>query len=281
MAKNKVPILLRIIQWAFPHLERWFPGLARRLFVTIFFTPLNYSVPPKEKVVEKQAEKFSIRAAGKRIQCYAWGAGPVVLLVHGWAGRATQFRKIIPAFVDAGFRVVGFDGPAHGRSQGGSTNIMEFEETMKVICDHVGSPQGIIAHSFGGPAALSAIANGLPVKKLVNIASPSIGDEIIATYLSRINGSAAIGEYLKSYVRKTTGKSFDEFTALHFVKKLHQPLDLLLIHDEDDKEVTVDHALELIKVYPTAALMRTSGLGHTRILRDEKVIEKCLSFIKN
>ena len=114
----------------------------------------------------REAEKFSVDVKGKKMQCYSWGTGPLVLLVHGWAGRPTQFRKIISALTAAGFRVVGFDGPAHGKSAGTSTNIDEFEDVIKTLYVQVGEPESIIAHSFGGGAVLYAAMNGLHVKKL-------------------------------------------------------------------------------------------------------------------
>jgi pimeloyl-ACP methyl ester carboxylesterase len=274
-------LLLRIVQWVYPRLEKAIPRLAHRFFVTIFFSPLNYSVPEKEKAIAKQAEKFLLETGGRKIQCYSWGNGPLVLLVHGWAGRATQFRKIILALVAENFQVVGFDGPAHGRSQGRSTNITEFEIVLKQIYGKVGVPECIIAHSFGGGAVLFAAMNGLPVRKLINIASPTIGDEIIKTYLTRINGSPATGEFFRSYILRTTGKPFDEFTALHFIRKIRQDFALLLVHDEDDQDVPISQARELISVFPKAVLFSTRGLGHTRILRDEQVINECVSFAKN
>lgn len=257
-----------------------FPLLAHRFFITIFFTPLNYPVPEKEKVLQDEAEKFSLDVAGKRIQCYAWGAGPVVLLVHGWAGRATQFRKIIYALVRRNYRVVGFDGPAHGHSSGRSTNIQEFEEALIRIYEKVGAPEAIIAHSFGGGAVLYAAMNGLPVKKLINIASPTIGDEIIHTYLKTIKGSPGTGEFFKSYILEKTGKPFEAYTGLYFIARITQEIDLLLVHDENDEEVPLRHALELMKHYPRAILYKTQGLGHTRILKDEEVIKRCVSFIR-
>jgi len=272
---------LKVVQWIFPRLERSIPSLAHRFFITIFFTPLNYRVPDKERAVEKEAEKFFIDVQGRKICCYSWGKGPLILLVHGWAGRATQFRKIISRLVAANYRVVGFDGPAHGKSQGTSTSIEEFENVIKALCIRHGDPEAVIAHSFGGGAVLFAAMHGLTVKRLVNIASPTIGDEIIGTYLKTINGSEDTGRFFKSYVLQKTGRSFDEFTALHFVTKLPRHVNLLLIHDENDPEVPIKHALELLKVYPSARLFKTSGLGHTRILRDEKVIDECVSFIRS
>ena len=281
MKKDKTPLLLKIVRWLFPKAEAIAPWLARRYFIKIFFTPLRYKVPEKEREIADKAEKFTLHAAGRKIQCYSWGKGPVILVVHGWAGRATQFRKIIESFVDEDYRVVGFDGPAHGKSEGKSTNIIEFEDVLKKVYEKVGEPEGIIAHSFGGGAVLFAATHGLPVKKLINIASPTIGDEIINTYLRAVRGSAKTGEFFKSYILKTQGKPFDEFTSLHFIKHIQQETELLLVHDKDDKEVIMDHPQALKKIYPKAKLLVTEGLGHTRILRDEEVIRNCVTFIRD
>jgi len=279
--KDKTPFLLKIVRWAFPKVERIAPALAHRYFLRLFFTPLRYVVPEKERKAEEYAEKFDFEVGGKKIQGYTWGTGQAyVLFVHGWAGRATQFRRFVKPMVAAGFRMIAFDGPAHGNSEGRSTTILEFEEALKKIYAREGIPVAIIAHSFGGGATLFSAMHGLPVKKLINISSPTIGDEIISTYLKAINGSPATGIFFKDYMLKTYGKSFDEFTALYFVKHLPQPVDLLLIHDEDDKEVTIKHPEELIRIYPRAKLVRTSGLGHTRILKDEGVIRWCVTFIE-
>jgi pimeloyl-ACP methyl ester carboxylesterase len=277
--RSKVPFLLRVVRWGFPKLEKVAPWLAKKYFIRIFFTPLNYKVPEKELVAEQKAEKFEVYLDKKKIQCYSWGEGPVVLVAHGWAGRATQFRKFIEPFTSAGFKVVGFDGPAHGRSDGTSTHIVEFENVHKMIFEKVGVPVAIIAHSFGGAAVLYSVMRGLPVKKLINIASPTIGDEVINTYLRAINGSQQTGNYFKQFILKRYGKPFDEFSALYFVQHLPRPVDILLVHDEDDEEVTIEHAINLMKVYPQAKLYKTKGLGHTRILKDDDVVNRCVTFV--
>jgi hypothetical protein len=126
---------------------------------------------------------------------------------------------------------------------------------------------------------LYAAMNGLPIRKLVNIASPSIGDEILWTFLRAINGSWSSAERFKRYVTRRTGKTFDDFTALYAVRNLPRPIDLLVINDELDTDVVFRSAIELLKAYPAAHLYRTRGLGHTRILKDELVIAKSLEFI--
>jgi esterase/lipase len=43
--------------------------------------------------------------------------GNKAVLVHGWAGRATQFRRVCWPLLKEGFQVV-TDGPAHGKLKG-------------------------------------------------------------------------------------------------------------------------------------------------------------------
>lgn len=278
--KDKTPFALKIIRWLYPKAERIAPLATHRYFTKLFFTPFRYTPTEKEKKAETFAESFFVQAAGKKVQCYSWGNGEPVLVVHGWAGRATQFRRFIKPLNAAGFKVVGFDGPAHGKSEGKDTTITEFEETIHKIVGKVGQPVAVIAHSFGGGAVLFSAMNGLSVPRLINIASPSIGDEIIETYLRALRGSTATKTFFKDYILKKYGKSFDEFTASYFVQHLPKPIDLLLVHDEDDKEVSIKHAEQIISLYPSAKLLRTKGLGHTRILKDDKVIAACVTFIR-
>jgi pimeloyl-ACP methyl ester carboxylesterase len=280
LKKDKSPFLLKFVRWVFPKLERFAPSLAQRYFIRIFFTPLNYKVPEKEKQLQKLAERFLIDFNGKKIQCYSWGRGPLVLVVHGWAGRATQFRKFIEKLTSSGYCVAGFDGPAHGNSDGTSTHIGEFESVLKLFYEKVGVPDAILAHSFGGSAVLYAAMNGLKVSKLINIASPTIGDQIIGTYLKAINGSWKTGDFFKAYIEKTYGQPFDQFTSSWFIQHLPGAIDLLLVHDEEDRDVAIDQAYHLQKLYPRAQMYKTKGLGHTRILKDDKVIEACVTFIR-
>ncbi|MEK6780062.1 MAG: alpha/beta hydrolase [Bacteroidota bacterium] len=203
-----------------------------------------------------------------------------MLLVHGWAGRAGQFRKFIPKLLENNFRAVAFDGPAHGSSEGRQTNIQEFEAALHKIFEKVGIPIAAIAHSFGGVASIYSIRNGLPLTKLINIASPTIGEEIINGFLKVIHASPATGKAFKAYILKTFHISFDELSALNLITFLPHELKLMLVHDEEDKEVAIKHPLELQKAYLTAILFKTSGLGHSRILRDEAVIQKCVEFIQ-
>ncbi len=277
--KSKVPVALQAIQWLFPKVEALSPALATRWFQHLFFTPFRYKTPEKELEALKTAEQYQLTVDGKGIQVYAWGKGQAVLMVHGWAGRGTQFRKFIDSFNSQGLRVVAIDGPAHGKSDGRKTEIMEFAKAIDTVYRHE-QATAIIAHSFGGVASLYAMAQGLPNRVLINIASPTIADEIIKSYLKALKGSERIGRLFKEFIIKKTGKRFEDFSALEIVKHIPADFHFLLIYDEDDVEVTMPHAHAMKQTYPQALLFQTSGLGHNRILKEDKVINRCVTFIQ-
>ena len=280
--KNKTPLALRIVPWLFPKVEAIAPSLAHKYFIHLFYTPFHYKTPEKEKEIIKASKEFSITINNKRVQCYRWGTmGPRIMVVHGWAGRAGQFRAIIPALLAKGFQVVAFDGPAHGRSEGRQTNPVEFADTMKKITEIDGPIHAIIAHSFGGVASLLAIQRGLPVKNLINISSPTIAEQVILNYRRVLHASPAAGLAFREHMIKTYGFTFEEISSLHLIQHLPGPINLLLIQDENDPEIAVENATELRKVYPAAQVFFTKGLGHTRILRDPTVISRCLDFVQS
>lgn len=270
-----------MVRWGFPYLEKLAPRWAHRFFLMLFFTPLHYQVPPKEREFMLTAKRTRMKIGQKDIQIYSWGDnGPIVLFVHGWAGRAGQFRKFVPEFLKAGFKVVAFDGPAHGASDGRSTNVADFGAVISAIIDKEGDPAVVIAHSFGGVAAVYAAAQGAPISRLINISTPTIGDEIINTYLRAVNGTPPTGAAFKELVLQRYHKPFDDFTILKLIHQLPRPMELMVVHDREDRDVLFEHVVALKKTYPQIMVHETQGLGHTRILKDPEVIGACLNFAK-
>ncbi|GCC50132.1 alpha/beta hydrolase [Chryseotalea sanaruensis] len=277
--KSKLPFALRSIQWLFPKVEAVSPVLAARWFQHLFFTPIRYKSPEKELEIARSAQQYKLLVGEKNIQIYTWGEGVSVLMIHGWAGRGTQFRKFVEPFTAQGFKVVAIDGPAHGKSDGSKTEIMEFARVIESVYNKE-QAVAIIAHSFGGVASLYAMANGLQNKVQINIASPTIGEEIIKSFLKALKASERIGKLFRDFILKQTGKRFEEFSALEIVKQIPHEFDLMLVYDEDDDEVTMEHAHAIKKVYPQANLFQTKGLGHNRILKEDRVINRCVTFIQ-
>ncbi len=275
---HKLPIGFKLVRWAFKNLEKTLPWLAKRWAMKLFFTPIHFPEPEAEKKMALSGSDFTLKYKNKSIRGYSWGKGPVVILLHGWSGRGLQFFKFVSALVDNGYRAVTFDGPAHGKSDGKTTDLIEYGETIAMVAEKFGEIHSLVGHSFGGVAALYAMREGLEVKNLVMISSPTIADDIIREFVNKINGSPKVGLAFKDHFRKKFGKDFDSFSARALAEDIKN-LPILLIHDEEDREVPIQHPLAFQKVKPEAKLITTKGLGHTRILKDEKVVDETISFI--
>lgn len=277
--KKKIPFVLILTATLFPVVERLMPWLAYRWFVNIFFSTARYQLPDAEKEMIEQARKSHLTFEGKRIQVYEWGEGRPVLFVHGWMGRAAQFRKFIPVFNDAGFKVIGFDATGHGLSEGKKSHLMEFAAIITTLKEKLGKFEMIVGHSLGGVASLHAIKDHSVSDKLTMIASPAISEEILIEFEKKIGATRKCEAYFHRYVLHTYGKTFEEYSASYIITDV-KGLQLQLIYDEDDKEISMRSAEVLKEKYPEARSITTQGLGHTRILKENEVIQSVLSFLK-
>lgn len=277
--KKKMPFPLRVIQWTFPKLEKIAPSLASKWAWKLFFTPFRFPIPIKEQETADEAKKFTFDSEGYRIQGYEWGTGDKsILLIHGWSGRATQWKDFINPLNENGYKVVAIDGPSHGSSTGKMTDIMKFQNILQEVVRQYPEINSIIAHSFGGAATMFSIQNGLQVDRLVNIGTPTDGDYIISDFLRRINASSKSGDRFKQNVLDNFGNPFDYYSVKETIK-FAKSTSLLMIHDRLDKEVPIQHSVDLHEANPTTQLVMSEGLGHMRILRDKEVIAQAISFV--
>ena len=62
-----------------------------------------------------------------------------MLLAHGWGGYAAQMRGFVPHLLRAGFRVIAYDQPAHGLSEGKLTGLPDFAGALAAVAAHHGN----------------------------------------------------------------------------------------------------------------------------------------------
>src|SRR5215510_6811515 len=131
------------------------PDLATAWAERLFLTPPR----PRDAVATAldliDARNSYLEHKGRHISMWRWGSrnAPAVLLVHGWGGNAAQMRPFVFPLLSAGYRVIAFDQPAHGVSEGKLTGLPDFAEVFSEVAAHHGGIQGVIAHSLGGAAA--------------------------------------------------------------------------------------------------------------------------------
>lgn len=256
---------------------RWAFVLARHFF----FRPIRFPRPSYEENVFNSSEKSKfIDIQGRAIQLFSWGRGPTVILSHGWSGRGTQMGKIAIALANSGFRAVAYDAPAHGLSAGSKSNLQEIVETIELLSKEFPDVHAYVGHSLGGLASLHAATRIPQVKRVVMIGSPNRITEIIENFCRMIRASYKIGDLLNETIEKQFGLPSDHYSSAHVLESLPNLLGLI-VHDEEDYDVTIENAREIERAWRgRAQLVETKGLGHRRILSDEKVIHRVVNFVK-
>ncbi len=256
------------------------PALAARLASTLWFRPQRHRPPGREQAVLARAQHVSLRHAGKRIAVYRWGEGPTVMLVHGWSGRAAQLGEFVEPLVGAGYRVVAFDAPAHGRSDGRDTTLPEISEVILRLASDFSPVHAVIAHSFGVPCVLFALQQRGFARRVVAFSTPATLEGLVEKFSGTLALSARTVQILRDMLVRRFGEDlWTRFSAQDMAQRAVLPA--LVIHDRDDRDIPWREGEAVARAWPHARFLRTEGLGHRRILRDPEVIGRVVDFLRN
>lgn len=265
---------------------------ARAALPTLFFAsppmPLSAS-SPLAGVAADQAATSRISVRGRPVVTYQWEPGSgtdtgsgTVLLLHGWRGRATQFAPLIEHLTRLGFRVVSFDAPAHGESPGRMTDLRDWIAAATQLHEQHGGFAGIIGHSLGGLAALTAARSAAPTPAVAVISTPSNPSTILSEFAQELALPEAARPHLTrrfaARVNETTASLGNRYDAA--AHPLPSTTRLLVIHDRKDRRIPDSEGARLHTAHgDRSRFVRTAGLGHSRILAAESVMHELGEFL--
>lgn len=260
-------------------LERLSPPLAAAAAERVSMSPRRFGPPSRERRVRSRAHRFPIPWDLGALRGYRWGdpRAPVVLLVHGWEGRGTQLASFVDPLCTAGFGVIAFDGPGHGRSAGtGPITLPRFADAIAAAVRTVGPVHGVIAHSFGAASTAYALASGLGVQRAVFVAPVDPGLSV-RRFCGYVGLSEAVQLEMERRLEARYGLPLEHFQASQMAARGRVPL--LVVHDRTDRIVPHDDGEAWATSWPDALLWSTEGLGHARILRAPEVIQRTTAFL--
>lgn len=279
-----LPLHYKLIQFGFQTLGTAFPDTAAQVAYRLFSTPIGRAKHTRSDEVLESARVFEFLYGEHLLKGYEWGRGAkTVLLVHGWQSRGTALRTFVPPLVESGFRVVAFDGPAHGDSEGKQTNLIHFGGAVRAIIQQLGAVQSIITHSFGGAStvyALASSATAIPVEKLVLIAAPSSMERVWsdAVRLFRLPKPAA--KRFKNILERILNRSLQEVDVAKIKHRLHVG-ETLLVHDRTDQVVPLAESEAIVANWDNASLLISEGHGHYRLMKSPEIIHRVVRFINS
>jgi pimeloyl-ACP methyl ester carboxylesterase len=253
------------------------PGVAARWAEAIFCTPPRHEPRAGDEVFLASGREFRVTSGSEGLVAWEWGAGPTVILVHGWGSRAARFAGMAQALVEAGFRVVGYDAPAHGRSTGRYASLPEFSRALQAVAGDVGPVHGLVGHSLGGAAVTLALRDGLAARRAVLLAAPSDVVHFAQAFTHHLRLPARAGRTMRRNLETRLQIRWDELHLPTIARELRASA--LLVHDREDADVPYAQAEEIASAWPGARLLSTSGLGHRAILRDPAVVREIVAFV--
>ncbi|MNL23821.1 Alpha/beta hydrolase family protein [compost metagenome] len=179
--------------------------------------------------------------------------------------------------VNKGYRVIAFDGPAHGSSLGKQTNVGDYAQFLIDVQKELSPFKAVIAHSFGAGCSVVSVARGLKTEKLVLIAGPSRYAVVVGHFTKMMGLSSSATKYFHKSLAKKVGMKAEDLNIGNIGNSISVPA--MIVHDREDKEVTFASAEEMKQSWPHVELFATEGLGHRRILKDKSVTEQVAQFI--
>ncbi|MEQ8273293.1 MAG: alpha/beta hydrolase [Deltaproteobacteria bacterium] len=284
----RAPLALRAVRTAFKWFGPWAPEALADWATRLYFSPRRHPVSPRDAQWLVGSDLEWIETERGRIAVYAWPYGGLfpweqprergnVLLVHGWEGRGAQLGAFVDPLRTAGYRVVAFDAPAHGRSSGQRATLFGFSRAIQRVAELHGPFDAVIAHSMGVPSVALAIAQGFEVERAVLIGGPSRFDRVTSRFARELAMNDAIEAHFRGNLEAKFGDDvWEKFDAQALTENTPESL---ILHDVDDRFVHFSEAEHLAASWDRARLIATAGLGHHRILRDPMVLETSVRFL--
>lgn len=287
--------VLAILRFIFSRLGPIFPSLLGRFAYDLWFKTPRIDLIPEREIAWFNETKPSIEAVEISsdiieikplpVMTYYWensphDQGPLVMLMHGWTGRASQMAGFAAPLLKAGFRVLAFDNHAHALTPGKTTTIFKQSAVQVALAEKFGPVYAVVAHSFGGMVTPYSLNHGFETQKVVCISAPSDFNVLIARYAAAVHLPEKIQQYIYNRFKKIYGEDFVEQISGMVTAKSLGHIPALIIHDEDDEDVPLTESKKLHQAWPNSRFKQTSGMDHREILYNPQVIEMVVNFLK-
>jgi len=255
-------------------------GLATRFALKLFFKPLKFPIPAREKAFRNTAERHDLLTKNaKDFTAFELaGPGEKIVLIHGWSGRASQFFEIMEGLNNLGFHVVAIEAPGHGENLGAEYNLLDFVDALEEADLRFGPFYNAVGHSLGGLALFNNLKRKAQYEKLVIMGSPASIRNVVSDFSGNLQMNDAVTDRIIETIEKRYDLNVKENSS-DYLCQYYNPQGLI-IHDEDDQDVPILNAHQLHSKWKKSDLLVSKGLGHRRILMDNALQKAIYDFFK-
>lgn len=256
--------------------------LAAQKALTLFCTPFSGKPKRKEPPIFHSAKKIFCYHNKLKLTGWQWTPkninGKKILIAHGFDSCSYKFEKLVQHLLLNGFTVIAFDAPAHGLSDGKTTNALEYKKAIIEINKQYGLFYCIIGHSLGGLAAALAAEEIQLLQKLILIAPATETKRALDNFFKYV----PLGNDIKIEIEKIIFNLEQKPVSYYAVSRSVQQIStsVLWVHDKHDwicpyEDVKPVEDLKLKHIH----FYLTNGLGHNKIYRNDKVLSNINQFL--
>lgn len=247
----------------------------------LFKTPQR-RLKKKLPKIFSEAQKIQLTVEGNKVKGWRWNhpAERKVLIIHGYESSVINFDRYVRPFIRKGYEVLAFDAPAHGISSGKHITAPLYRNMIKIIHQQYGPVQSYLAHSFGGLAvslALEEISHD-ETYRLALIAPATETTTAIDSFFSFLRLPDVIRPEFEKVIVKTGGVSSRWYSIKRAMRNIKAKVKWF--HDDEDDVTPITDVINVQKEnYSNIEFVITTGLGHRRIYRDNKVTKAIVDFL--
>jgi len=245
-------------------------------------------VRPRLARMLHEAEDQEVATPTGAIMAWRLGGGPATLMVHGWEDDNALWSPLIDTCSEMMRASVAFDLPGHGWSPAEDCSIQAAGAAVLAVAEAFGPIDSVVAHSFGCPATIWAMAHGLNVPRAVMIASPTPRTETRSQARDMTRWEQAqlhdgedpevIARALVMMAERPPMRSSDRDFAVDDVLPT-LTAKALIVHSMDDEQCPVANSQRMAELWPGSELVLLDGLGHRLIAQEPDVVTRVFEFV--
>ncbi len=249
--------------------------------LVVFGTPFMKSI---RKGPVKNAEVIHFQLNNKKLNGYRWNhpQPKKALILHGFGSAAHKFEDYAVLLIEKGFEVLAFDAPAHGDSEGDTTNAIEYSQMILEVMERFGPIEHFIAHSFGGISlslALEQVTHDANTKVVFIAPATETTSAVDGAFKMLKLKSETVRNEFEKIILNLTGKNVAWFSMRRAMDNIKASI--LWVHDEDDDITPWADALKVKEDnHANIKFVCTKGLGHRKIYHDDSIKKQVIDFME-
>lgn len=278
-------IYLQYLRTKFNAISKVAPASAGRMAFDLFCTPYPKYKKRKAPAIFNHANKLTVVMPDQtKIHGFEWLPNnpnhQTVLIAHGYASFAYKFEHYIAPLLQLGYRVLAFDAPGHGQSEGKHINVVAYQKAIQQIMEQAGPVHHFIGHSLGA-LTLALIAEQVDQaadRKFVLIAPATKTTTTFANFFKMMHLNEVTIAAFNQEVSSRTSHSIAHFAADRALANYPGPL--LWVHDETDLVCPYEDIIEFKENAPSNIdFLITNGLGHNKVYKTAEVMDHIMAFL--